>query len=115
MPLNKGKHIVDEIQGIRCTIVETGVSKERMEFLKELLEFNKLEVITDVEPGKGENPASTYRIGVTDLIFNPVIAVYARILRSKEGFRVTPAFWNQWSVPKDIPYWKLKESNLKPV
>ena len=44
MSLNKGKHIVGEVDGVRCTIVETGISLKSAGFLKELLEFNGFEV-----------------------------------------------------------------------
>ena len=37
MPL-KSKHIVEEIDGVRCTIVEKGAEPARVEFLKKLLE-----------------------------------------------------------------------------
>ena len=40
MALNKGKHIVEEIDGVRCSLVEKGVSPERTEFLKKILEKN---------------------------------------------------------------------------
>ncbi|MCK9618803.1 MAG: hypothetical protein M0R21_13330 [Lentimicrobiaceae bacterium] len=112
MPLNKGKHIVEEIQEKRCTIVETGASADRLFFLKNLLEFNGFTVYSAKEQ---EDEPATYKIGVDDIIFNPVIAVYARKLKSPDGHRVTPAYWNQWNVANDIPYWKIKQSNIKPV
>jgi hypothetical protein len=49
-----------------------------------------------------------YRIGVTDIVFNPVIAVYERHLKSKTGNRVTPAYWLQLSeneTEKEVNYW----------
>ena len=53
MALNKGKHIVEEIDGVRCSVVEKGVSPERMEFLKKLLEINKytVKIATEGESG----------------------------------------------------------------
>ena len=45
----KGKHIVEEINGTRCTIVEKGVIAGRIDFLKNLLEFNKFEVLVAAE------------------------------------------------------------------
>ena len=36
MALNKGKHIVEEIDGVRCSLVEKGVSPTRTEFLKKI-------------------------------------------------------------------------------
>ena len=37
MAINNAKHIVGEIDGVRCTIVETGASLERVAFLRDLL------------------------------------------------------------------------------
>ena len=54
MALTKGKHIVKEIDGVLCTVVETGISKERLNFLKELLEFNKYEVKTEKDEAKAK-------------------------------------------------------------
>jgi hypothetical protein len=103
MPLNKGKHIVEEIDGVRCTVVETGVSAERTDFLKKLLELNGYEVKSVQE---GEN--STYKIGVTDILFNPLVDVYKRCLKSFTGKRVTPAYWLQQSdkeTEAEVNYW----------
>ncbi len=97
MPLNKGKHIIQEIEGVRCTVVETGADKQRMEFLKEILTLNKYEVKIALLDKKEGETADTYVIGVTDLLFNPVIEVYKRKLLSKTGHKITPAYWLQTS------------------
>ncbi len=106
MPLNKGKHLVEEIDGVRCSVVEKGVSPERTEFLKKLLELNKytVKVAPEGEPG-------TNKIGVTDLLFNPVIDVYKRRLKSFSGHKVTPAYWLQESdkeTETEVHYWDFK-------
>lgn len=44
MAINKN-HEFEELNGIKCSIVEKNVSKERNEFLRELLEFNNYNVI----------------------------------------------------------------------
>jgi len=106
MQLNFGKHKVDEINGVRCTIVEDNISKERADFLKSLLEFNKYEVQLS-EKQVDENTSKTYAIGVTDIIFNPVIAVYQRLLKTPKGNKVTPAFWNQQTEVCDPNYWNF--------
>ena len=100
--LNKGKHIVEEIDGVCCTIVEKGADENRMNFLKELLEFNKYEVkaLADKE--------NKYTIGVTNIIFNPIIAVYERALHTKDGKTVTPSYWNQYSKKPETFYWKFR-------
>lgn len=105
MPLNKGKHNVGEVDGVRCTIVEAGISKKRAGFLKDLLVFNGYEVKIQEEVTDPPAAEKTYTIGVTDILFNPVIAVYQKSLRTKDNKKVTPAYWNEWNEPQDIPYW----------
>ena len=103
MPLNKGKHIVEEFDGVRCTLVESGATQERVDFLKKLLELNSYEVKT--APDKEEG---LFKIGVADLLFNPVIDVYKRRLKSFTGKHVTPAYWLQQSDKEtegEVNYW----------
>lgn len=107
MALNKGKHIVEEVNGIRCTIVEKGIDEKRAAFLKELLEYNQFVVQIQEDKKENEEAPVTFTIGVTDLVFNPVIAVYQMRLRTKDGKKVSPAFWNQWSKKQvDNRYWR---------
>jgi len=73
MSLNKGKHNVGEVDGVRCTIVETGITRERAAFLKELLQFNGYEVKIQEEVSDPPAVQKTFTIGVTDIIFNPRI------------------------------------------
>lgn len=104
MALNKGKHFVEEIDGVRCSVVEKGVSPERTEFLKKLLELNKYMVKVAAEAD-----ATTFKIGVTDMLFNPVVDIYKRNLKSLSGKKVTPAYWLQESVKEgeaEVNYWK---------
>ncbi|MFA5328304.1 MAG: hypothetical protein WC384_10985 [Prolixibacteraceae bacterium] len=106
MPLNKGKHIIEEIDGVRCSLVEKGVSSDRTEFLKKLLELNGYTVKVAAE---GET--ETFKIGVTDLLFNPVVDVYKRSLKSFTGHKVTPAYWLQESdkeTEAEVNYWTFK-------
>ena len=83
MAINNVKHIIGEIDGIRCTIVETGASLERIAFLSDLLSFNNLEVKDMQEASEVPDEEVKYTIGVTDLIFNPVFAIYERQLKNK--------------------------------
>ena len=123
--INQGKHTVDEIQGVRCSIVETGATEERVQFLKSLLELNKFEVkIKEEAPAakKEELPTNnevrttnneqritkTYTIGVTDLIFFPTVAIYERALYTPEGHHVTPAYWKQYTTVCDPRYWRKR-------
>ena len=40
MSIRSGKHVVVEMDGVRCTVVEKGISMDRVNFLKDILEFN---------------------------------------------------------------------------
>ena len=107
MPLNKGKHIVEEIDGERCSIVEPSVTAARVEFLKNLLELNNYIVKTGPNTEEG-----FFKIGVTNLLFNPVIDVYKRHLKSFNGKKVTPAYWLQQSdkeTEAEVNYWTFKK------
>jgi hypothetical protein len=103
MALNKGKHLVEEIDGARCSVVEKGIPADRTEFLKKLLELNgytvKVAAVAETE---------NFNIGVTDLLFNPVVDVYKRSLKSISGKKVTPAYWLQESEKEteaEVNYW----------
>ncbi|NVO18440.1 MAG: hypothetical protein HXX13_02005 [Bacteroidetes bacterium] len=111
MPL-QAKHIVEEINGTRCTIVEKGISKERSAFLKSLLEFNKFEVIIVEDKKEVEDAPTLYTLGVTDLVFNPVIAVYEFALKNPEGNYVSPDYWDQKRKDSIDQYWLTKEETL---
>jgi hypothetical protein len=105
----KGKHTVNEIGGMRCTIVETGASDERVKFLKEILEFNGYEVKTEKEKAKDGSPLATSVIGVTDIVFSAIINLYERRLLRKDGHVLNPAYWNQWPDKDwDIPYYLVE-------
>ncbi len=108
MPL-KAKHIVEELNGTRCTIVEKGATANRVEFLKDLLTFNGFEVITTEDKREDETTDPTFTIGVTDLVFNPVIAVYEMALKTRSGEKVSPAFWEQQKSVIVDQYWVRDE------
>jgi hypothetical protein len=105
MPINNAKHIIGEINGVRCTIIETGAPLERAAFLNDLLTFNNLEVKEMQEVVEGQTGEPKYTIGVTDLVFNPVFAIYERQLRNREGVAVTPGYWKQECTECDPRYW----------
>jgi hypothetical protein len=107
MALNKGKHVIAEIEGNRSTVIETGLNESRCLFLKELLQQNGYEVKMEKEKAKDGAPLETWILGVTDIIFNPVIRVYEQKLFRHDGHSVTPAYWNQWAVDPDLPYWMV--------
>ena len=99
------KHTVEEINGIRCTVVEKGITAERVAFLKDLLGFNKLEVVVAEVPSKEEGAASTYTLGVTDVVFNPTIAVYEMSLKTRDGKSISADYWDQLTTEIVDEYW----------
>lgn len=126
MAINQN-HTVEELNGVRCAIVEKNVSKERADFLKKLLEFNKYEVIIMVAPpppkaapakplAEGETavpPPPTpekFIVGVTDFTFNAINAVYGRLLHTSDGHVVTAAYWQEKEVVSndEVPYYEFK-------
>lgn len=101
----KAKHIVEEINGQRCTVVEKGIEKSRVDFLKDLLQFNKFEVVIEEVAKSEESTVQLYNIGVTDLVFNPVIAVYEMSMKNQKGQPVTAPYWNQETTDSITEYW----------
>ena len=105
----KGKHTVIEIAGVRCTVVETGASDERIAFIKEILKFNGYEVKTEKEKAKDGTLLATSVIGVTDILFNAMINLYERKLLRKDGHILNPSYWNQWPEKDwDVPYYQVQ-------
>ena len=110
MPLNIFKTTIEEIDGVRCTVVEKDATEDRVAFLKKLLEHNNYEV--KVSGTEAEDGTTTFMIGVTDVTFNPVVDVYKRRLRSLTNHKVTPAYWLQWSdaeTEAEVHYWSFKK------
>jgi hypothetical protein len=128
MAINKN-HEFEDLEGVKCAIVEKNVSPERVEFLKKLLEYNGYTVIVVKSPppkvaakpaaaapaaeGAPPPPApepipqpETFTVGVTDVVFNATNAIFGRLLRTPDGHVVTLAYWEQKeSIAKDdIPY-----------
>lgn len=114
------QHGIEEINGVRCGLVEKNISAERVEFLKQLLEHNGFTVIVGVAPPPkvvakpvaappvdGTAPAPVvaeapavplpelFVVGVTDVTFSPVNAIYTRGLKTQDGKIVSPDYWNQ--------------------
>ena len=112
MAINKN-HEFEELDGIKCGIVEKNVSAERVQFLKKLLEFNNFSVIAVPSPApktavvKAEdaeaapltspvvNTPESFTVGVTDYTFNPINAIFGRLLKTADGHIVTLAYWQQ--------------------
>jgi hypothetical protein len=125
MPINQN-HLSEELNGVKCAIVEKNVTPERASFLQHLLQFNKYTVEIAASPlpkvvapnpvPEGTEPPSpppapsTFTIGVTDMMFNPINAIFGRLLHTPDGHVVTLAYWNQKdkSSHDEIPYYETK-------
>lgn len=104
MAINQN-HTFDDLDGIKCAIVEKNASQARVDFLKPLLEYNGYEVVVIPSPpakgaapvpeGETPPPPSSFTIGVSDVTFNPTNAIYGRLLKTAGGQIVTLAYWQQ--------------------
>ena len=136
MAINKN-HEFEELNGIKCAIVERNVTKERADFLKQLLEYNHYTVVIIASPpakavppkpapaavnANTENvqpiptppvePApETFTVGVTDVTFNSINAIFGRLLKAPGGHIVTLAYWQQKEKIShdEIPYFYSRE------
>ena len=140
MAINKN-HEFEELNGVKCAIVEKNASQKRVDFLKDLLEFNNYTVVVsassppkaapappkpvapvsaggEVVPAPVEVPAipppppapPTFTIGVTDVRFNAINAIFGRMLKTRDGHIVTLAYWHEKeAVSQDeVPYYERK-------
>ncbi len=134
MAINKN-HEFEDLEGIKCAIVEKSVSPERVAFLKNLLEYNSYKVIVVSTPppkaaaapkpappaadGVATEPVAapatppapvTFTVGVTDVRFNAINAVFGRLLHARNGQVVTLAYWQQKEEVslEDVPYFQEK-------
>ena len=131
MAINKN-HEFEELDGVKCGIVEKNVLPERVAFLKKILEYNKFTVVIVpsppakiavtpiVKPVEGEEaPATveapppvtapeTFTVGVTDYTFNTINAIFGRLLKTPNGHIVTLAYWQQKETVShdEIPYYE---------
>ena len=105
MAVNILKQTIGEIDGIRCKIIESGATMERAAFLRQILEFNNYEVKEQKLVSEDPSAEPTYAIGVTDLVFNPVYAIYDFSLKTPEGGYVTPGYWLQECIECNPSYW----------
>jgi hypothetical protein len=131
MAINKN-HEFDELNGIKCAIVEKNISAERAAFIKPLLEFNRFTVVvipspppkaaTIPKPATAEGteatapppvaeaappPApETFTVGVTNVSFNVINAIFGRLLKTKDKKIVTLAYWKQQDPVShdEVPY-----------
>jgi len=100
MAINQN-HLFEELNGVKCAIVEKNVLPPRVEFLRRLLEANGYTVVVVPSPPPKAAPApdtpqqESFTIGVTDVTFNPINAIFGRLLKTPSGHTVTLAYWQQ--------------------
>ena len=133
MAINKN-HLFEELDGIKCGIVEKEVAPDRAIFLKKLLEYNGFTVVTIPSPPPKAAPATvvksddetvippppaapapeTFTVGVTDVMFNATNAIFGRLLHTRDGHKVTLAFWEQKEdvASDEIPYYETPPVSL---
>jgi hypothetical protein len=132
MAINKN-HEFEELDGVKCGIVEKNVSKERAAFLQSLLTYNGFTVVLQPSPAPAPKaapapapvagdatvipgtpspemppPPETFTVGVTDVMFNPVNAIFGRLLKTTDGHVVTLAYWKQQEAraKDEVPYYE---------
>lgn len=115
MAINQN-HTFDDLDGVKCAIVEKNASQSRIDFLKPLLELNGYQVVVVPSPpakgaaplaeGETPPPPTSFTIGVTDVTFNATNAIFGRLLRTSDGKIVSPAYWQQKvsEIAEDKPY-----------
>jgi hypothetical protein len=99
MAINQN-HLFEELNGVKCAIVEKNAAGGRVDFLRGLLEYNRYTVIVAPSPppkvlDPGVPAPETFTVGVSDVTFNPVNAVFGRLLKTPGGHVVTLAYWQQ--------------------
>ena len=126
MAINKN-HEYEELDGVKCAIVEKNVAPLRVQFIKEILEQNGFTVVVvAAAPPKATAPLAnaeaaapvnvepvaampeTFTVGVTDYTFNTINAIFGRLLKTKSGHIVTLAYWQQKEKISDdeVPYFE---------
>lgn len=133
MAINKN-HEFEDLDGVKCAIVEKNASQARVDFLKKILEYNGYTVIVVASPppkvaakpvaaapaadgtiqpppvAETPTPPSTFTIGVTDVMFNATNAIFGRSLHTPDRHVVTLAYWEQEEKIShdEIPYYESK-------
>lgn len=120
MAINKN-HLFEDIDEVKCAIVESGIPLERVEFITSILTYNGYTVLVIEEITKkissttdNENiniqENKTYKVGTPDVTFNVTNAIFGRSLKTKNGKIVTLQYWNQEEETSNdsIPYFENK-------
>lgn len=136
MAINQN-HLFEELNGVKCAIAEKNASQERVDFLKQILEYNHYTVIVAATPPPKAVPPKpapaavpgaeattettaapppppapeTFTVGVTDVTFNPINAIFGRLLKAPGGHILTLAYWQQKEKEShdEVPYFENKE------
>ena len=126
MPINQN-HLFEDLNGIKCAIVEKSVSAKRVSFLQDLLENNGYTVVVVPSPPPKVAPLpvnvesevpdvveETFSVGVTDVMFNATNAIFGRLLNTRDGHKVTLAYWEQKEdvASDEIPYYETPPVSL---
>ncbi len=133
MALNPN-HTFEDLGEVKCAIVEKNCTPERVAFIKKLLEHNGYEVVVvkspppktaakpapkpappaegtapeaaaPPQPAEPPPPPDTYTVGVSDLTFSPINAVFNRELKTESGAVVTSAYWKQQEATPKVDEW----------
>jgi hypothetical protein len=134
MAINKN-HEFEDLDGIKCAVVERNLSPARLQFLKDLLEYNRFTTVVVASPppkaaaakpvtphaeDAAAEPAPVvaeappapelFTLGVTDATFNATNAVFGRLLKTRDGHVVTLAYWQQKEAVShdEVPYFQKK-------
>ncbi|MFY8022300.1 MAG: hypothetical protein ACOVP1_13935 [Bacteroidia bacterium] len=105
MALN-GNHVFEDLNEIKCAIVEKNCTEARVAFLKDVLEHNGYTVIIVNSPppkaAKTSNPdepipelPQTFTVGVTVTSFSPIKTIINRELQTKDGKVLSMDYWKQ--------------------
>ena len=92
-------HTVEEIAGIRCSVIEKNISAERAEFITAILKSNNLVTVSEIKPD------GSVVIGVTDITFNLTNTLYSRQLKNTDKTIVTPSYWYKQITTEGF-YWE---------
>jgi hypothetical protein len=108
MSLQKFEHITREIEGVNYRVIETHITQERAAFLQNLLKVNGVPTRLEADPPVEGKPV-TYTLLTPEVTCNPVVKVYNRELRTPDGRRITPDYWNQVTTETNPNYWDLRK------
>lgn len=137
MAINKN-HEFEDLDGIKCAVVERNLTPARLQFLKDLLEYNRFTTVIVASPppkaaapkpaapvAEGATPEAAppppvveaqsapelFTLGVTDSTFNATNAIFGRLLKTKDGRVVTLAYWRQEETVShdEVPYFEKKD------